>query len=76
MTFIERRENSSSPKMKMAMNRRNEEMVESTDRLIRAGKKPFAIAGAAHFAGETSMLKLMEQRGYTVTQVICEEPIV
>lgn len=63
-----------SKPIKEAMYGRNMEMVISTHKLIRQGKIPFCIAGAAHFAGDKSMLIMMRDQGYTVTQVICEEP--
>jgi uncharacterized protein YbaP (TraB family) len=62
-----------SPEMLETVNRRNMEMALSTDRLIRQKKKPFSIEGANHFSGPLATQKLMEQMGYKVTQIICEE---
>jgi len=66
--------NGQSETKRVAMNARNMEMAMNTHLLITQKKKPFSIAGAAHFAGEKSMIKYMEDLGYTVTQIICEEP--
>lgn len=60
--------------MKQAMNARNMEMALSTHKLILEGKTPFSIVGCMHFAGPMGMQKLMENMGYKVTQIICEEP--
>lgn len=65
--------NSTQEKREMLF-RRNMEMALTTDRLIRRGYKPFCLPGLFHFAGEDGMQKLMEKMGYTVTQIICEEP--
>ncbi len=54
-------------------NLRNQKMVESINKLITSGIKPFAIAGVLHFAGPFAMHKLMESEGYTVQQIIVEE---
>lgn len=75
--YIKALENSlirDSKAMKEAMYRRNLEMCMKTDKLIRKKMIPFSIAGAAHFAGDKSMIEIMRNLGYTVTQIICEEP--
>ncbi|CRX37772.1 TraB family protein [Estrella lausannensis] len=63
-----------SQEIKECTNTRNMEMALTVSRLVRSGKKPFAIAGALHFAGEGSVIKNMERMGYKITQIICEEP--
>lgn len=66
--------NLQSSEAKESLYRRNLEMVLTTHKLIKQGKKVFAIAGAMHFAGEGSMIDHMEKMGYKITQIICEEP--
>ncbi len=56
------------------MNARNMEMALSIINLISNGKKPFAIAGAAHFGGDMGIDSLLTKLGYSVRQVLCEEP--
>lgn len=50
-------------------NKRNREMVETIDGLIKSGKKPFAMSGAMHFAGPQGIGELLKQKGYTMTQI-------
>lgn len=49
--------------------KRNEVMVESIDSVIRSGKSIFAAAGAAHLPGDSGMIELLRQKGYTVRPV-------
>ena len=47
--------------------RRNERMAERMDALFQR-EKAFVAVGALHLAGERGVLRLLEQRGYTVTR--------
>ena len=64
-----------SKAMKAEMISRDMEMAMTTHKLIRSGKKPFSIEGGEHLVGEKSMIQMMRDMGYTVTQIICEEPL-
>ncbi len=63
-----------SDEFREQLHARNMEMVLTVHRQILSGKKPFAIAGAAHYIGEMGMQVLMKQMGYKIRRVICEEP--
>lgn len=53
---------------------RNIKMAQKFDELMQQGTT-FGVAGAAHFIGDFSILKFLKEFGYSITQVIHEEPI-
>ena len=48
---------------------RNILMVEKIEELLKTDKKVFYIVGSAHYFGDTGILKLLEDKGYTVTDL-------
>ena len=63
--------------MKKLLDDRNVRMV---DRMLeRAGKAPkrtyFVAVGAAHFPGETGILRLLEKKGKKIKRVKVPEPV-
>lgn len=56
------------------MRDRNIDMVSSICKWIKSGQIPFAIAGASHFVGKYSIVKLLKIMGYDVNQIIVDEP--
>lgn len=55
---------------KILLDDRNEGMVKKAVELIEGGKNVLYVVGAAHFAGEKGIIKLLEKEGYTVTQIM------
>jgi uncharacterized protein YbaP (TraB family) len=49
--------------------KRNEVMVSTLDSVIRSGSSVFAAAGAAHLAGDSGMIMMLRDMGYTVRPV-------
>lgn len=66
--------NKMDEELKQDCARRNMEIALKTDKLIRNKKIPFSIEGAFHLVGRLSVPEIMRTLGYTVTQVICDEP--
>jgi uncharacterized protein YbaP (TraB family) len=48
---------------------RNVGMTEKIAKFLQQGKKCFAVVGAAHMIGEKGIVKLLRDKGYTVTQL-------
>lgn len=48
---------------------RNILMANKIDELIKDGRKHTVAVGAGHFVGDDSILKLLEEKGYTITRV-------
>lgn len=49
--------------------KRNEVMANTIDSVIRAGKSIFAAAGAAHLPGDSGMIEMLREKGYTLRPV-------
>ncbi len=49
--------------------KRNEVMVEAIDSVIRSGSSIFAAAGAAHLPGDSGMIEMLRDKGYTLRPV-------
>jgi len=49
---------------------RNEEMRDKILYFVKSDKELFVIAGAAHLVGEKGIIKLLEQKGFTVKQLM------
>lgn len=47
---------------------RNKVMADKAAELLESGKNVLFVVGAAHFPGDKGIIKLLEQKGYTVTQ--------
>lgn len=48
---------------------RNIDMANKIDELVKDSKKHTVAVGAAHFIGDDSILKFLEEKGYTITRV-------
>ena len=48
---------------------RNVDMAEKIDAMLKDDADVFVVVGAGHFAGEMGILHLLEEKGWTVTQV-------
>lgn len=56
--------------------RRNEKMAEQVDALLGEGGPLLVAVGAGHMVGPTGLVKLLQDRGYSVEQVrVIEEPV-
>lgn len=55
---------------KVMIDDRNVGMADKAAELIEGGKNVFYVVGAAHFAGEKGIIKLLEKKGYTVKQIM------
>jgi uncharacterized protein YbaP (TraB family) len=53
----------------MLLLKRNRNWVPTLERLLRENREDLIVVGAAHLAGEGSVLDLLEQAGYTVTRI-------
>jgi len=51
------------------LDERNARMAERIVKLMDEGKKCFVVVGSAHLVGDKSVVRLLEQKGLTVTQV-------
>jgi len=49
---------------------RNIGMADKAAELLESGKNVFYVVGEAHFPGDKGILKLLEDKGYTVTQIM------
>ena len=49
--------------------KRNEVMANTIDSVIRSGKSIFAAAGAAHLPGDSGMIEMLREMGYTLRPV-------
>jgi uncharacterized protein YbaP (TraB family) len=47
---------------------RNLNMADKAEEYLKTGKTTFYIVGAGHMVGETGIIKLLRDRGYTVVQ--------
>ncbi len=54
--------------MKVFLLDRNERMANSLQNMANDGRTYFAVIGAGHLGGEKGILKLLEQKGFTITQ--------
>ena len=48
---------------------RNVHMVEKIEQMLKQPGKYFVMVGSAHFVGEKGIVKTLEGKGYTVTQI-------
>lgn len=71
--FIEESNNkikSDSPEVyKIMITDRNIDMANKIDELIKDNKKHTVAVGAGHFIGDDNILKLLEEKGYTITRI-------
>ena len=58
---------------KIMLHDRNKGMVDKIESYIKEGKKVFFAVGAAHFYGEKGIIKLLENKGYTVRALTSED---
>ena len=61
--------NDSIEKYNMMLTDRNINMANKIDELIKDGRKHTVAVGAGHFIGDDSVLKFLEEKGYTVTRI-------
>ena len=61
--------NDSLEKYNMMLTDRNINMTNKIDELIKDGRKHTVAVGAGHFIGDDSVLKFLEEKGYTVTRI-------
>lgn len=54
---------------KKILDTRNENMVEKITSYLKSNKKYFIIAGAAHMLGKKGIVQLLQDKGFTVTQL-------
>lgn len=54
---------------KKLLDDRNERMVEKILTYMKTGKKYFIVIGAAHMVGEKGIVRLLQKKGFTVTQL-------
>jgi hypothetical protein len=54
---------------KKLLDNRNENMVEKIIFYLKSNKKYFIIAGAGHMVGKKGIVQLLQEKGYTVTQL-------
>ncbi|HLP58007.1 MAG TPA: TraB/GumN family protein, partial [Candidatus Deferrimicrobium sp.] len=54
---------------KKILDTRNENMVEKITSYLKSNKKYFIIAGAAHMVGKKGIVQLLQDKGFTVTQL-------
>lgn len=59
--------------IKRTIRDRNPAMADAVERLLGNGEPALIAVGAAHLAGEGSVVELLEQRGYAVRQVTGDE---
>ncbi|CAA9379678.1 MAG: hypothetical protein AVDCRST_MAG64-539, partial [uncultured Phycisphaerae bacterium] len=57
------------PVMVKLFDERNEKMAEKVEELLKGDEQHFVIVGAGHLVGDKGLVKLLEDRGYTVEQV-------
>ncbi len=55
--------------MKILLDDRNPSMAKKIGQLIRTGKQPFVVVGAAHMTGPNSILLLLQKQGFKVRMV-------
>lgn len=48
---------------------RNRNWIPTLERLLAENREDLVVVGAAHLAGESSVLDLLEKAGYTVTRI-------
>ena len=53
---------------KIMFDDRNLNMADKAEEYLKTGKTTFYIVGAGHMVGETGIIKLLRDRGYTVVQ--------
>lgn len=53
----------------MQISPRNVQMAEKIEEVVQNENKPFIAIGYLHFAGESGLLSLLEEKGYTVAQI-------
>lgn len=56
------------PVYEILLSRRNREMAEKIDEVLRRGKRCFIVVGAAHLVGEDGILARLRKKGYKVEQ--------
>lgn len=65
----------STPAQKRKLAKRNVEMADTFDRLVREEKNPFGVMGGFHMAGDCSVLGYLTDLGYKVEQIVKEEEV-
>jgi uncharacterized protein YbaP (TraB family) len=54
---------------------RNQRMAETVERYVKYRKPCLLVVGAAHFVGPKGIVKILQNKGYTVTQLTQPSPI-
>lgn len=57
------------PVMVKLFDERNEKMAEKVEGFLKSGEQHFVVVGAGHMLGDKGLVKLLENKGYTVEQV-------
>lgn len=61
--------NNSTEEYKIMLTDRNINMTNKIDEIIKDGKKHTVAVGVMHFIGDDSVLKFLEEKGYSITRI-------